>query len=623
MNVDSHTPHDAASICRELLRALPESRDVRKPLAVAWARLRFQPHVFAPALLSCLRSGVDDSDSVSAACLIHTLAINCPYLPGASDWVATSVPQIVRSIVSSDADVRFLVCRLLAHGSVPPDTLSLLRRMVRTRSDDAAIAAAVVLSRIGSRSAQAVRLLERGLSDSRLDIADAAGESLAALVEHRPDASLAYFRALLSDERAPAASAIKAAANPRLPRAKVVAALSRLVADESTDRIIRSLAASKLGEVAQTDTGIVQLISTALKSDDPLVMEGAARGIRAAGRSPAGAAETLIRHLDNPNPEVRIAALRSLAAIGPAAAPAAEALVRLIGVENSEDGIPALGEALAACGEEIIEPLIPLIKRQDLNLVPAIGIALTKLGPEAALQAMERLKAENDTWGVALVVGIAREMGPGAAAMVPVLGHMLEAEQDEAIAGMLLSAIHATGLPATNAIPGLLRCLMLGGPELAERAERALRAVGPEVRPVIEELVALVAPESRDRLLRLLDASSQSKDPRFARFFAFDDDATLERFALAAELLSERGQISYKEMESILQDRKRRGFLTQGCSTSATSLRQAFAGIESYFKLRTTTRIPGRKGQLTPEALTLLHQVKLYLEHKTHSRSQP
>ncbi len=618
---DTHPPHNAADICRELLRELPGSRDVRKPLAVAWARFRCQPHLYAPALLSCLTSGAGESDRVAAACLMHTLGTNCPYIRGASDWVVASVPEVVRFIDSADADTRFFVCRLLAHGTVPPEALSPLRRMVRTRSDDAAIAAAVVLSRIGSRSAQAVRLLDQGLSNSRLDIADAAGEALAALVEHRPDAGVAYFRALASSDRAIASSAIKAAANSRLPRAKVVAALSRAVADESTDRIIRSFAASKLGEVAKTDTGIVQLIATALCSDDPFVMEGAARGIKAAGRCPAGAADALIRHLESPSPDVRLAALRSLAAIGPGASPAAESLVKLIETENSEDAIPALGEALAACGEDIIEPLIPIIRRQDFALVPAIGIALTQLGPRAALRALNRFKAENDTWGLALVFGIAREMGPAAAAMVPVLGEMLEVEQDEAIAGMLLTAIHSTGVPAKDAIPGLLKCLLLGGPELADRAERALRAVGPEIRPVIEELVGLVAPESRDRLLRLLDATSQSKDPRFAPFLAFDDDATLERFTLAAELLSERGQVSYKEMESILQDRKVRGFLSHGCSTSASSLRQAIASIESDFKLRTTTRIPGRKGQLTPEALKLLHEVKMYLEHKAHFRA--
>lgn len=621
--MSSEADPDTLRMCRAILDDFINANDLRKPLEQAWLRLNFQPHLFLPGLYHLVKRTDDPLRRLAAAALLYSVSQKSSHLAMSIEWASTSSAVLVQGIKSEDQSERTFAARLLIHGSVPAAATTQLRRLARHRNDDSAVAAGVVLSRLGSQSRRTTELLVRGLSSSRADVAEAAGKALAQQAVEHPDAASIYFDCILSDDKLTGLSVLMAADNPKLPRTTLRTLLMTVVASEGKDPALRAEAAMRLGPLAQSHGEAQQLLARVIESEHPYVLEGCALGLSQAGWRSTATIQLLLTRAQHGDDEVRQAALRGLAAFGPLepepAALAAIVLTDLVGTVTSDDSVMALANAMAACGDAIIDPLITIMQRHEYRHLPAIAMTLVKLGSSTALKIIERLRHEDDSWSMTMMFAIAREMGPIAAPMVPLLSELLETEADPAAAGVLLGALLATGVPLNDALHGLLRCLWAEDAELADRAERVLATMGSSIYPVLDQCIEYAAPDSRTRLMRLRRLHENDTLDPFADLRAFGNDAVLQRFAVAAALLEERGSVSFNQMVLALRHQQTKGSLPTSWGVSVTSIRSAFQAVSRHFGFGpVTTQTPGRKGMLTPEAVRFLERVRRYLEARNY-----
>jgi HEAT repeat protein len=533
--------------------------------------------------------------------------------------VARASDILTDGLRGEDVNRCLWACLLLTEGVAPAQAKPRLRRLMDHPDERVRVCAAAALSTIDAGSAKLIQTLRRALRDERPGIVLVAARVFARLGVHsaEPVEELAGALASESDD---CVYPILLALAELGPQAHVALGV---VADCMNDRkraaTLRGRAARTLGCITRgSDEGTAALMR-ALSSDSWQVVAGAVEGLTEGGRVTPQVVERIEELLLSEHEEVEIAAALALGRFGPSAATSVPALLRRLHGKLSPELGTALARALGDIGEAAAPALIDIIRRHDMQAIPIASAAFVHMGSKGAKALAEALRTETDEWVRAVLVALVRELGGEAGEAVPVLASILAEAEDEELAAMVLAAIDATGQAAMQAVPALVACACEGSDELAFAARRVLRNLGPEATGAVEATLAELPPGERNRLDDLRPQADELPDRLFAKFDGVSDKL-LWNFVYVADILIEHGPVGLKRMAEMLPERKKQGKVPADFKGQSRMLGIRIGKLEQRLCFRFHDGIPGRAGELTPEARAVLVEVKAYLRAKAERR---
>lgn len=597
-----------------LAREIIGSSELKYTMPTVWIQLRCQSHVLIPELLKVINAS-NAAERVSYAYMLLLVNEHCPSA-NVGDWTADRCVEALNLVLcDSNSEPQLLACRVLAHGPVPPGCVSSLRKLAHTDTSHPGVLASAALTWHDIENDTVIRQLEYGLLQQDDGISIEAARALVRLSHVSKRAKSIIMSALDSDSE-PCVDTLIAIAEARRVDVDLVDAIAGIVPNHARATAVRGLAAHTLGVCAHDIPAALRTLDQVLQSEDLFLVDHALSGCRSLGSFPDGSAERFASWLGHPSDAHHEVALRALAMMRGSAAPALPALLPWIGSDLRGNGPGLLANALAACGHDALPHIITILRSQDLSGASVCSAALVAMGSEAVPAIELLLSGALDPQTLGMILAVVRELGPECERIVPMLNRLLLAEVHDGLLGLLLKALGATGAAADGAMPGLLRCLLVGGDAVATEAEKILRGIGPRVLPVLVDVSGHASESQARRIQRIVQDWDIMSDPRFQKYLVFDDDACLERFVYAAEYLCEHGPTSHRAMAAAFHGRKCAGLMDWGCSTSERSLGLAFQKIREEFGVVVTTQRDGRKGGITSEGQSLLAEVKEYLRHR-------
>lgn len=614
----------ARKAVENLFRIAAGQDEFLKNIPAALDELARRGEDLPPALAEAMLSK-EPHERMMAAWFLIALESGRPGFLDDPSLVDEAASVLVAGLTHREFKERLAACTMLSLGPVPSKAVRILRKLAEDKDEDERVrvlaAAAVIVDHPGS--VELIRTLERGLRSPQPGIAGAAATAMARLGLDTPEP----IKALLSafEEADPGVKYHILTGFKRLgpAAAGAIDMLCRFIDDRKNQVTLRGHAASVLGHVAKgTDRGDATL-TRALRSREAPVLTGAVEGFKHLGHFPPDAAARLAEDLSADDEELRIAAVRGIASLGAAAAPAVSALVARLGREPSKQMVDGLADAIAACGETAVPSIIEIIKQQDYTKVPVAALALLRMGAAGGQALARALEIETDPHVRGFMVLVARDLGPSAAAVVPIMDYLLAQEaDDEEAAFYLLMAIHATGPAAAGAVAGILRCLLLGGDELAFYAERVLVTIGPQIADDLQYALSLADTDlKRERVSRVLARLGGSigvaEDLAFSDLENLEIDKKLWTFVYVADVLLEaKHALGYGRISDKLQEKKAAGQIPNDFPISARMLALDIKKVEENLKAPLIDSIEGREGFLTDDARRKLPRIKAYLEAK-------
>jgi HEAT repeat protein len=202
----------------------------------------------------------------------------------------------------------------------------------------------------------------------------------------------------------------------------------------------------------------VERLIGSLKDANPSVRAQAARDLGALGSAAARAVNDLAATLRDPNDEVRGEAAAALALIGPdAVAP----LIRGLGAANPPEARELAAHALERIGPKANAAVPPLIKALDdknPRVRKEVVSALGRINDKSAVGPLvRRFKSDPDDLVRLEIVGSLADLGPKAAAAIPVLiDEMRQMEHDLRFDFILPDALAWIGSEAVRPLTEVL-----------------------------------------------------------------------------------------------------------------------------------------------------------------------
>lgn len=609
-----------AEHAQQLVNAIAVATDVRHEVATAWLDIQFDAESYVVVLASICDKDFDQHRRVAAAYLLHLIRCRLDIPCETSEEENRSLLILVESCDAATESVRILAHRLIAAADMPEACKISFQRTVRQRHGRTAILAASALARHGARSKLVLEQLKRGISDPGLGVRRDAGLGLVHLAIRSPSGLNALLLLLVQNDDACVMELLDAMKEVRPRGVRVQAVVSELASDQRRSTTIRAKAAEVLGIVAKDGRTATGTLVRLIEENDWIILSGATAGCIALKRFPEGIAQQLSLHIKDSDPDRRIAAMDLLSRLGPAACPVLPTLTARLGMETDYDAVAALGTALAACGADAVPYLLACIKDGEYMALVPVSIALGLLGESAAPALREVLFRDSDPMVLGAALSAIRSMGIAAKSLEPELNAMLETEQDELIATLLVDALAALGPLSENTVKSLLRCVLRAGESLSRRSAAVLRTAGPDIAPLLLDASRYAPAEQRDRIARIMDGWQTAVDPRFKRFEVFGNDKSLKQYALAIQMLSEHGPLGMRLVAEKLRSQRLDNDLPVDVPVSVRSLEKAVECVEEAFSITATERIWGRKGPVTEAGRQLLLDIQDYLQYRERQR---
>jgi HEAT repeat protein len=259
-------------------------------------------------------------------------------------------------------------------------------------------------------------------------------------------------------------------------------------------------AARGLGDIGEGSAAAVPDL-IALLADDRA--DDAA--VNALGQIGRAAVPALIRAVESPNAAIRKGAVDALRRMRSDAAPAVEVLIVALEDEDLRfNAVDALGE-IGPAAEAAIPAIVPLLGNTDVDYV-AVD-ALVNIGERAVPATIGALESP-DANTRSNAIQVLRQIGPGAAAAVPVLTELLNdhTELSPGLSGdvatiriQAIQALGAIGPQARAAIPDLIVLFHDSNELVRLTAALALAGIGKDAVPALT--AALHQSESRIQVL--------------------------------------------------------------------------------------------------------------------------
>lgn len=352
---------------------------------------------------------------------------------------------------------------------------------------------------------------------------------------------------------------------------------------------------------------------TALESNEWEVVVGAAEGLALGGNIPVAAVERLGGLLSADDAQLRRASAVGLRMLGDHALAALDALVDRLWREEELVIVQEIVAALGAIGVPAIDPLVDVVRKEDMRKTPLAAASLVLIGnahPDAVVGAL--LSYPELSTALALI-GIVRELGAKAAIAVPALAELLDGAPDDESAVFVLASIGACGAAGIAAAPAVARCLARHEGTVAEWSYQALWQMGPEALPAVEELLKKTEGPAKERLERLNSAWRPRAVESFEEFAGIDL-ALIELFVRAATILA-RGAASWPEVLNELRERGAEDSLVPlNLEIDPKTLSNHVKKLGTKLNVTLTWGRERGKRRLTQEAASVLEKARSYLK---------
>lgn len=530
---------------------------------------------------------------------------------------ATRAEAMLRACLESEPDeMKRVACFLLRLGGARRSFLEPLKLLLTPKNTELDLLVAGVITRIDANCISARNALRAavnldndglsGLAISDLLRLDCGKEETLQLVRNR-FARLSevgqYVILLTIGSLAPRAQAL----------CDLVAAT---ISNDYAHLKVRKTAAIVLGGMGCNKDRVAMLLFKALDSRHRPVVEGAIEGLQRNGQLPQDGAWRLIRFLEDKDESVRLWAAQSLQSVAIHGEYDLPRIISRLREEQNIDVCWAMTQAIAATGVMAIPALLAVIHWRDARTTEPAMRSLARLGERGA-ETLARLCVElPEEADRKLVVMVLASMGEAARPAIPFLATTLNETRDDELAMYVVMGMYACGPSTASAIDALIRCIVSDRPQhVREWAERALGANGGQALPALRSAVASKSGEGKRRLEEALAKLNVADYERFKRFEVLDDDVTLDLFVHVADLIAERGALSFQRLSDVFE-RERDERAGIGFPTSARGLLLGVQKLERHFGCTLMERRPGRKGGVTSEGIHLLEEVKEYLSVK-------
>lgn len=520
-----------------------------------------------------------------------------------------------------EADMRALTCLLFTRRSGPPSTTLLLRDLISTKSL-VTLPAVAALATMGDRSEHlhsiASETLEHGSRTEHL----LALHTLWKLGE--PDTKTARLMArLLRGASLPEKRMILQQILLMGPHAAAsTPAVERLSSDSRQAIEIRALATQVLGTINPNSIKAHKPLLARLRNKRPEIVVGAIRGLMAAKKISPSSAEQLLRSLSSKHCSVRVAAALAIESLGPDQVDALDAVIRrLVKVTTGQDA-ESLARVLSSIGVASIPRLVNVLKTHDIRVLPTMGLAIRRMGPDAVVALADHLLVETDEWVFSVLLVLVRDLGPEAAPAVPQLTTLLERTDDEATVLIAAAALSVCGRAGVVAVPSLLRWLISGSDELVETVERVIWGLGPEALPAITSALAGAEGPAQSRLSRVLSGMRTLDDPRFVRVRRIKSETDLQVFVHFVEAADSGTPVSYRAIAKEFKRRRALGLIPDNLPVTNVSISTAVKKISGQVGFDAPNSTHGRLGVISPEARAFYIEAKDYLAVHAAKRGQ-
>ena len=298
------------------------------------------------------------------------------------------------------------------------------------------------------------------------------------------------------------------------------------------------------------------------------------------GTLPKESIELLISNLSHPSPSVRSFSASAVTEIPAVAGEIYPHLVQRLELEEDGQVGEAVLQALRNGGRAALQAVIEAIERAEPHQLHPYQVALIEISREAVLDVAELLTSPDGKIRGS-VLSVLHSRGPLAAAIVPLLNQLLDAEDRETVENAL-HLLRSIGPASIECLEKLGALLQSSDEEIRILTQTTLLGIGPICVPRLRQLRPTFPEWERDFLdecLRLLSVVFEPDDQLIAGVDGVTNENDLELFCLVAELLQNRGPLTFRKLGELLSEQAGKTF-RHDLPCSEAKIRETIARLE-------------------------------------------
>lgn len=296
----------------------------------------------------------------------------------------------------------------------------------------------------------------------------------------------------------------------------LVKSVESILEDEKYSGPLRAHAAEALGAITEgiNEESVSILFRAAFVNTNIQVGKGAIRGIRHFRTLPESIKRVLTQGLTSSDINIRQRAFEQVGELGTHAEVFIPLLIAQLGRDTRVETSGYLAYALAAAGNVVVAPLIDIIKEHSPLKLPEVTAALALLRGTASSELVDVLALETDETTKSRILSILSEIEPPTARSMSRLVSMLDQEQNDDMAVLLIKVIYQMGPERVQAMRTLIDCACNRSSDTALWAKRTLLDLGDVAIATIQNDLTNATLEMKRRLETLLEELQTTENLR-------------------------------------------------------------------------------------------------------------
>jgi len=389
---------------------------------------------------------------------------------------------------------------------------------------------------------------------------------------------------------------------------EVVESLISFARQDRYDVETRIAAIHALGQTPLDRTDVDEVLAGLTQDEDwSIAATAIARLYQRRGTLPKEIVNRLVASVSHPSPGVRSLSAALLADIPETAVEIYPHLVQQLAWEDDGQAGEAILKALGRGGQAALKAVVEAIERAAPDQLHPYQVALIEISQHAVHDVAQLLTSlDGKVRGSAFSVLHTR--GPLAKPIIPFLHQLLDAEDRETVQNALM-LLRSIGPVSIECFEKFVELLQSSDQDIRTLAQATLLGIGPVCTASLRRARRKFPEWERDSLdeyLRLLVHTYESEDLLLAGVDGVTDENDLELFCLVADLLLERGPMSFRDLSKELQQQSGQLF-RESLPCSEGQIRLTIQRLEKIWgdfwgiPVRLIDRSGTRKGGLSEE----------------------
>lgn len=336
---------------------------------------------------------------------------------------------------------------------------------------------------------------------------------------------------------------------------EIVSALISFALKESDDAEERIAAIQSMTHLPAEQSDVDEVLTTLAQSQNWNIALAAITCLTARrGSLPKPVVERLTANISHPSPDVRCLSAGFLADHFETAEEFYPHLVHQLAMEDTQQAGEAILKALGRGGQAALSAVVAAMEQVEPHQLSIFQSAMLEFA-EHAVHEVAQLLTASDGRVRGSAVGVLQTRGPLAKPIVPFLSGLLESEDRETVQNALI-LLSSIGPASLDCFEKLVALLQSSDQDMRVLAQGVFWKIGPVCVAPLRKARRKFPEWERDTIdecLRLLAHSYESEDLLLAGVDGVTDENDLELFCLVAEMLLERGPLSFRELSKLLQ----------------------------------------------------------------------